>query len=140
MARETSHMHLVNDGPRGRPAKRCVAFPIVRVWIDHHALHRRGGVVAFPARSIAAVILGNNYAASIRIKENLGGIKPHPARGIERPLDSIPVKLPRLDARHQYVPIMVGTVGREIDRDHTRGLGIISRSKNSSSTPEAFRE
>lgn len=89
---------------------------------------------------IAAVILGNNYAAPIQVEKNLDGIKPHPARGIERPLDPIPVKLPRLNARHEYVPIMVGTVGREIDRDHARGLGIISRSKNRSSTPEAFRE
>ena len=86
MARETSHVHLVNDGPGGGAVQRRVAFPIVSVGIHHHALHRRGGVVAFEASSIAAVIPGNNYAAPVRVEENLGGIKPHPARGIEWPL------------------------------------------------------
>jgi hypothetical protein len=61
-------VHLVNDGPGGRPAQQCVAFPIVGVWIHHHALHRRGGVVAFQARSLAAVILGNNNAAPVGVK------------------------------------------------------------------------
>ncbi len=50
MARETCNVHLVNDGPGGRAPQRRVAFPIVRVRIHHHALHRRGGVVAFEAR------------------------------------------------------------------------------------------
>jgi hypothetical protein len=88
-------------------------LPNRRRWIHHHALHRRGGVVAFEARGIAAVILGNNHAAPIRIEQNLGGIEPHPVRGIERPVDAIAVKLPGLHARHKYVPIMVGAVGSE---------------------------
>ena len=41
--------------------------------------------------SVAAVILGNNYAAPVRIKQNLSGIEPHAVRGIEWPVDSIPV-------------------------------------------------
>ena len=53
------------------------------------------------ARRLAAVILGNNDAASVRVQQNLGGIKPHPARGIEAPLDPIPVKLARLHTRHK---------------------------------------
>ena len=92
-----------------------VAFPIVSVGIHYDALHRRGGIVAFEASSIAAVILGNNYAAPVGVEENLGGIKPHPARGIEWPVDPISVKLPRLHTRHEYVPIMVGAVDHGIE-------------------------
>src|SRR5262249_12468888 len=33
MARETSYVHLVNDGSGQWPAQRCVAFPIVHEWV-----------------------------------------------------------------------------------------------------------
>ena len=118
MAREASHVHLVNDAPRGRPAQRCLAFPIVRVWIHHHALHRRGGVVAFQACSFAAVILRNNYAAPVWIDENFGRIKPQAFRGVVKSLHPIRVKLSRLHSRDEHVPIMVGAVGRGIDWNH----------------------
>src|SRR6476620_2113302 len=120
MSGESSHVHLVNDGPGGRPLQPCVAFPIIGVWIHYHALHRCGGVVAFQARSIAAVIVGNNYAAPVWVKEDLGGVKPHPTFGIERSLDPISIKLPRLHARQEYMPVMVGTVGRWVDRNDAR--------------------
>ena len=47
MARETAHVHLVNDGLRGGPAQRDVALPIVRARIDDDAFHRRGRIVAW---------------------------------------------------------------------------------------------
>ena len=102
-----------------------VALPVVGTAIHDDALHRRGGVVASQARSIAAVILGNNNAAPIGVEENLGGIKPHSARGIERPLHPIPVKLSRLHARYEDVPVVVRTVCRGVDRDHAGGAGVI---------------
>ena len=105
--------------------ERRVAFPIVGVGIHHDALHRRRGVVAFPARRLATVILGNNDAAAVWVKQNLGGIEPHSVRGIEWSVSPIPVKLSRLHVRHEYMPIMVGTVSRRIDRDHARGPGVI---------------
>ena len=125
MEGKTSHVHLVNNGPGGRPTQQDVAFPIVSVGIHDDALHRSGSVVAYLARSLPAVIPGNNYAAPIGVEENLGAIKPHPAAGVERPLDPIPVELARLQARHEEVPIIVGTVGRGIERDHARGVDII---------------
>jgi len=111
MARETSNVHLVNDRPRGRAMQRCVAFPIVSVSIDHDALHRGRCVVAFEASSIAAVIPRNDYAAPVRVKENLGRIKAHPARGVEGTVDPITIKLPGPQARHEHMPVVVGTVG-----------------------------
>src|SRR5882672_6741301 len=63
MARETCNVHLVDDGTGGRAVQGLVALPIVGVWIHHHALHRGGGIVAFKASGIAAVVPRNNYAA-----------------------------------------------------------------------------
>src|SRR5215469_11598954 len=125
MACETSNVHLVNDRPGGGALQRCVAFPIVAVSIDHDALHRDGCVVAFEASCIATVIPGNDYTAPVRIKKNLGGIKTHAAGGIERTVDPISIKLPRAQAGHELMPIVVGAVGRGIDRNYARGPGII---------------
>src|SRR5215470_6025676 len=115
MARETSYMHLVNDRLGGRALQWSVAFPIVSVSIDHDALHRGGCVVAFEASGVAAVIPGNDYAAPVRVKEDLGRIKAHPACGIEGTMDPIPIKLARPQARHEYMPVVVGTVGQGVD-------------------------
>ena len=51
MASEAAHVHLVDYGARGRQAQRSIALPIVRAWIDDHALHRRCTRVARPLRS-----------------------------------------------------------------------------------------
>jgi hypothetical protein len=124
MSGEASYVHLINDGPRGRSAQQRVAFPIVRVWIHHHTLHRRGCVVAFQVRSHATVVLWNNYAAPVWVQKNLARIKPHSAWGIKRPLDPISIELPQLQARHKHVPVMVGAVGRWVDRNDAARQGI----------------
>src|SRR5260370_11977482 len=120
MAREAAHVHLVNDGLRSRPAKRSIAFPIVRLRIDEDALHRRGGVVTFQAGGLAAVLLWNGDGASVRIQQHLGGIKPHATRRIEGSLDAVAIELPRLHLRHEEMPIMIGPVSRGVDRNHAR--------------------
>ena len=125
MLGEASHVHLVNDGLGGRPAKRRVAFPIVSLRIDDHALHRGRSVVTFAARGFAGVIPGNGDAAAVRIQEDFGGIKAHAAGGIVRPLDAVAIKLSRLNAGYECVPVVVSSVGRRINRDHARRLGVI---------------
>src|ERR1700740_745790 len=114
MAREASHVHLVNDRSRGWRVKRSVAFPIVRQWIHDHTLHRCRSVVTFVSRCFAAVILGNSHAVPVRVEENLVGIEPHAVRGIEWPVNSICVKLSRSQLLYEYVPIVVRAVGRGI--------------------------
>lgn len=42
------------------------------------------------------------------------------------PLNSIAVDLPRFDARHEDMPVVIGSIGRGIDADHTRGASIIN--------------
>src|SRR5262249_32719750 len=125
MSSETPYMHLVNDRLGGRALQRSVAFPIVSVSIDHDALHRAGCVVTFEASGVAAVFPGNDYAAPVRVKENFGRIKAHPTRGIERTVDAITIKLPRPQARHEHMPVVVVEVGDGIDRNYARGPGII---------------
>ena len=125
IAGEPSHVQLVNDRPGGRPLQRRVALPIVGLWIDHHALHGGRGVVALPARSLAAVIFGDDHAAPIRIEEHLRGVEPQSARWIVRTLDAVGVELPRLHTRDEHVPIVVGAVGRRVDRNHARRTRIV---------------
>ena len=108
----------------GRRSER-VAFPVVCGWIDYDALHRRGGIVAFEARGIAAVIAGDGYGAPIGIKQNLRGIEPHAVDGIIRPVDAVAVELAGLHAGHKYMPVMVCAVADEIDGDDARGPGIV---------------
>ena len=136
-----ANVHLVDDGLGGRAAQRRVAFPIVRAAgppprssSPSKALSPRGRL------RLAAVIPGNNHAAPVRVEQNLGGIKPHAARGLEWPVGSISVKLPWLNTRHKYVPIMAGAVGRGSMVITRAGIALSSRSKSSNSTPEAFRE
>src|ERR1700746_828292 len=117
MAREASHMHLVNDRSRGWRLKRSVAFPIVRPCIHYYALHRCRSAVTFASCCFPAVILGNSHAAPVRVEEDLVGIEPHAVGGVEWPMNAICVKLSRSQILYEYVPIVVRAVGRGIDRD-----------------------
>ena len=125
MSRESSHVHFVHNGLRGRVPQRYVAFPVVRARVDHDALHRAGGVLARSGRRVTTVRRRNRHATAVRIEENLGGIEPHPSRRVGGPLDSVAVHLARLHARHEDVPVVVRAVGRGIDGDHERGPGVV---------------
>ena len=125
MAGETAHVHLVNDRPRGRPAQRRVAFPVVGARIRHHALHRRGGVVAGLGGGFTTVLRRHHHAAAIRIQQHLGRIEPHPARRIGRPMHTIAIELARLHSRHERVPVVIGSVCAWIQFDGPAGSGIV---------------
>src|SRR5271157_4166314 len=112
MACEAPHMHLVHDGLPRRPFEGRITFPIVGARIHHHTLHRCCSVVSWLADGLAAVVLRNNYAPTIRVEEDLGRIKSHAVRGIERPLCAITVDLFWLHTRHEHVPV--------VDRKSTR--------------------
>ena len=81
MAREAAHVHLVDDGARGRQAQRCISLPIVNARIDDHALHRRCAVVAGALRSLAVIVLRNHHPSPIRIEQHLAGIEPQSSLG-----------------------------------------------------------
>ena len=125
MARETSHVHLVNNSLRSRPLEWSVALPIVRMWIDDNALHRRPTIVAFQARRLAAVVLWNNNSTPIWVQQNLSGIETYAARRVERSLDAVAIQLPRFHALYKCVPVVVRPVCRGIDRDDARGPRVV---------------
>ena len=77
MAGEAADMHFVDDSSGGRPVERRVAFPIVGVGIYHHALHCHRIIITFFTRSFATVVLRNNRATSVGIKEDFGRIEAH---------------------------------------------------------------
>ena len=135
MAGEAAHVHLVDDGLRGRPAQRRVAFPVVGGRIDHHALHRGRAVVAGLAGGGATVAVGNRHAAAIRVEEDLGGIEAHALRGIPRPLDAIAVDLACPHAGNEHVPVVVGAIGGRIDADRARRLGDRRRDRTAAARP-----
>ena len=110
MAGEAAHVHLVDDGPRGRALQRRVPFPVVRVRIHHHALHRCRGVVAFLPRGVAAVVLWNNHARGR--KDRAGLCRDQTAfRSADRTVpEPDSRRSARLHARHEDVPVVIGAV------------------------------
>ena len=117
---EPTHVHLVHHRPRRRGVQGQVAFPVVRGRIDDDALHRRRRVVAVAARGVAAVTVRDDDAASVRVEQDLFRIEAMPVRRIEGPVDSVPVDLPRPDAGHEHVPVVILPVRPRIDRNHAR--------------------
>src|SRR5580658_7254357 len=115
MPRESADVHLVNDGPGGRVAQRTIAFPVVVLRIDHHALHRRRRVVAREPGSIAGVPCRNCNATAIWVQQNLAGIKPQAARGIPRSVYAISVELALPKSRYEHVPIVIGSILYGVD-------------------------
>ena len=140
MARETAHVHLVDDCPRRGPVKRRVAFPIVCARIGHHAFHRCRGIVAFLAGSIATVVPRHDHPRPYGSRRILVGSKRIPLAGS---------KAPEPDSR-RFVPAPhrgrtranSGSVRSTAGSRETMRFGRASSSlsKKSNSTPVAYRE
>src|SRR6516165_4021827 len=122
-------MHLVHNGARGPPLQRCVTFPIIRMHIYDHTLHRCPGIVAGLPGSVATVVLWNNGAAPVRIEEDFVWIETHSSRRIESSLNPITVDLTRLYPRYKDVPIVIGPISCRIYRNHTRRPSIVGTTK-----------
>ena len=125
MAGESTDVHLVNDGARGGPAQREVAFPVVCARIDDHAFHCRRRVVARLFRGFAVVVTRDHSPPPIRVDQDLGGIEPQTPLGGPRPLDPVAIDLSRRYFWHEHVPVVVGPVRHWIDRDHAGRTGVV---------------
>src|ERR1700733_7597067 len=110
MTSETSHVHLVNDAACGAVLKRSVAFPIIGARVHDDTFHRRGGIIADHAGRVTAIFIGNYDAAAVGVQQNLGGIKAHSVRRIERSISPVGVELPRSRAWHEDMPVGVSAV------------------------------
>src|SRR5262249_39512801 len=103
MARETAHVHLVDDRSRGRTAEWRVFFPIVRGWIDDDALHRGRRVVAVTRRPGSTVAARYGHAASVRIEQDLHRIEAMAVLRIGWAPNAVGVELPGSDTWKERV-------------------------------------
>ena len=127
MSRESFDVHFVDDRLGGWPVERVVAFPVVQTWIHDHALHCRGGSCRLSVlRSFTRVVSRNNDSATIRVEQDLWQDQNAiPLDGIERPMNPIPIKLARLHAWNEDMPVVISAVDGWIQADHTRGPPVI---------------
>src|SRR4029077_10441780 len=129
VAGEAAHMHFINDGLSRGFVERCVSLPVVSMRICDHAFNGHRGVIASHLGCVATVVLWNNNAASVRIDENLVRIETHSTQRIEGTVNAVTINLSGFHARYEYVPIVIRSVGRGIDRDHAVGPSIINAIK-----------
>ena len=120
MAREASHVHLVDDGLGNGPAQRLVALPVVAGIIHHDALHGRAGVVAGPAGRFPAVDGWHRHAAAVGVEQDLVRVITQTLFrrvGADGPIG---VNLAGLHAGDERMPVVVGAVLRRIEPEHLR--------------------
>ncbi len=104
-------MHFIYDRSRGRSIEWHVTFPIVCTGIDHDALHRHRRIVTLLPCRFATVVLRNNRGASIWVDEDFVRIEAQSTSRIQWTFNSISVELPSFHIRHEYMPIVICSVG-----------------------------
>ena len=138
VASEPAHMHFINDGSRRGFVERCVSLPVISMRICDDAFNRHRGVIAFRPSCVATVILWNNHAAPVRIKEDFGRVETHSTSRIESSHSSITVDLSCFHPRYENVPIVISPVDRGIDREHTLGASVINAIKKKEFDPRCM--
>src|SRR5215469_5056554 len=93
--------------------------------VNHDALHCSLSIASGTACGFTIVIPWYDRTPAIRIKENLGRIEPQATSGIERARHSVGIDLARLHLWYENMPVVVGSVNREIERNHTCRLAVI---------------
>ena len=121
-----------------RRFERCVSLPVVSMRICDDVFNRHCGVITFHPSCVATVVLWNNRAAPVRIKEDFGRIETHSTPRIERSLNSITVDLSCFHTRDGNVPIVISPIDHGIDRDHTRRPSVINTIKKKEFDPRCM--
>src|SRR5215469_8130870 len=127
MARETAHMHFVDDGSRGWSVQRSVIFPIVGIRINHRAFHCEGRVVSRLLCGFAAIVFWNDYSPAIGIEENLRRVEPQTICRIKWTRDSVSIDLAWLYVGHKRVPVVIGTIREQVESNDARGSAVALR-------------
>ena len=125
MAGEAAHVHFVDDRPCGEVLQGGIGFPVVGGRIRHHALHSGSGIVAGQAGSLTAVVRRHHYGAAIGVEQHFGGVEPHASRRVKRPMHTIAIDLPGLYARHENMPVVVGSVDGRVQFDDPARVAIV---------------
>src|SRR3974377_330042 len=93
--------------------------------INYDALHCSLSVGVRTACGFTTVIPRYDSAPAVWIKENFGRIEPLAISGIERARYSVGIDLTRLHVRYENMPVVVGSLNRVIERNHTCRLAVI---------------
>ena len=109
---------------RGRSQRR-VAFPVVRAGSTTTLFIAVAALSPCARGGLAAVAVGHDNAAAVRIEQDLGGVEAQPARRVGRPGHAITVDLPGPHAGHEDVPVVIGAIGEGVESDHARGLRVV---------------
>ena len=140
MAGEAPHVHLVDDGPRGGPFQRRVAFPIVGAMGPPPRSSSPSRRCRLPRlAAIAAVVSsaqrrrGHTDRAELWLDQTAFPLRDQ--TGLER--DSR--RSARACVRHEHMPVMVGAVGNRVEADHARRLGVL-RPDQRRATPRLSRD
>ena len=121
MPREAADVHLVDQcAVEGRP-RRNVPFPVVRRRRGDDAPHGHRAVVPRARRRLAVVAGRHGDGQAVRVEEHLLRVEPQAALRGERPVRAVAVDLPRPEAGHEHVPVVVRAVRAGVQPDHARG-------------------
>jgi hypothetical protein len=93
--------------------------------VNYDVLHRGRSVTFGAASGFTAVVLGNDCAPAVWVKENLGGIEPQATSGIKRARHSVGIDLARLHLWYKNMPVVIGAVNGGIETDHTCRVTVI---------------
>src|SRR6516162_3667121 len=93
--------------------------------INYDALHCSLSVGDRTACGFTTVIPRCDSAPAVWIKENFGRIEPLAISGIERARYSVGIDLAWLHGRHENMPVVIGSVNRGIERNHSCRLVVI---------------
>src|SRR5262245_60425084 len=107
MAGESAHVHLINNGPGGRPLERRVSLPIIRGGIHDHAFHCRRCISSFPTRCHPTVRFRHDDAAAIGIEQDLSGINSYSTPWIERTMGAKTIDLAGMKTGKENVPVVI---------------------------------
>jgi hypothetical protein len=113
---------LVDHGLRKGPVERQIAHPIIAIGIGYDAFHGHGRIVTGPRGCPAVVSLWDRYDESVRIKEDLLGVKPGSVFWCEGPVSTIGIYLAWLQVWHKDMPVVMDAVFTGFERDDPCGL------------------
>src|SRR5262249_61983019 len=122
MAGEPSHVELVNHGLGKGPLERSIVLPVITIGIGYDAFHGDAGIVTRPRRSPPVISLWDSYSEPVRVEEHLLGVEPTSVLRGEWPVRPVGIHLPRLEARHKYMPVELGAVLSRSRRREPPGL------------------
>jgi len=116
-------MHLINYFPALVFGQWYIALPIVSCGIDGHTAQGPAAVVT-PAPGSFPVINGQPcHGPPIGIQENFMAVEPVAIFRVVRAVHAPCVNLPVINARDEYVPVVVGSVELRVKLDGLIRLG-----------------